>query len=64
MKLNEKRVRLFTFNMAGDRCYFCTTIFFKHIPGVETMMDDVILWGSTREEQDERLRTVLDPTLN
>lgn len=35
---------------------------FEHIPGVETMMDDIIVWGSTREEHDERLRKVLDKT--
>uniref|UniRef100_A0A674NW69 Gypsy retrotransposon integrase-like protein 1 n=1 Tax=Takifugu rubripes TaxID=31033 RepID=A0A674NW69_TAKRU len=35
---------------------------FEHIPGVETMMDDIIVWGSTREEHDRRLRQVLDKT--
>lgn len=35
---------------------------FEHIPGVETMMDDIIVWGSNREEHDERLRKVLDKT--
>ncbi|XP_038829609.1 chloride channel protein 2-like [Salvelinus namaycush] len=35
---------------------------FKHIPGVETMMDDIIVWGSTKEEHDMRVRQVLDLT--
>lgn len=26
------------------------------------MMDDIIVWGSTREEHDERLRQMLDKT--
>ena len=32
---------------------------FEHIPGVNTMMDDVIVWGTTQEEHDDRLREVL-----
>lgn len=35
---------------------------FEHIPGVETVMDDIIVCGSTREEHNERLRQVLDKT--
>ncbi len=33
---------------------------FETIEGVETMMDDIIIWGSTKEEHDARLRKVLD----
>ncbi|XP_030854482.1 uncharacterized protein K02A2.6-like [Strongylocentrotus purpuratus] len=32
---------------------------FAHIPGVNTMMDDVIVWGTTQQEHDDRLREVL-----
>ena len=32
---------------------------FQHIPGVNTMMDDVIVWGSTQKEHDDRLKQVL-----
>lgn len=35
---------------------------FEHIPGVTTMMDDVIVWGSTREEHDTRVRQMLERT--
>lgn len=34
----------------------------EHIPGVQTLMDDIIVWGSTQEEHDKRLRQVLDKT--
>ncbi|XP_041485958.1 uncharacterized protein K02A2.6-like [Lytechinus variegatus] len=33
---------------------------FVDIPGVNTMMDDIVVWGSTQEEHDDRLRKVLD----
>ena len=33
---------------------------FAHVPGVNTMMDDIVVWGSTQEEHDDRLRKVLD----
>lgn len=33
---------------------------FGHKPGVETMMDDIIVWRATGEEHDKRLRQVLD----
>ena len=32
---------------------------FEHIPGVNTMMDDVIVWGTTQQEHDDRLKEVL-----
>lgn len=37
-------------------------LIFEHIPRVETMMDDIIIWGSTKEEHDARVRQVLDLT--
>lgn len=33
---------------------------FAHIPGVNTMMDDIVVWGSTQQEHDTRLKQVLD----
>ncbi|XP_063952169.1 uncharacterized protein K02A2.6-like [Lytechinus pictus] len=33
---------------------------FVDVPGVNTMMDDIVVWGSTQEEHDDRLRKVLD----
>lgn len=33
---------------------------FEHLPGVETMMDDIVVWGSTREEHDARVKGVLE----
>ena len=33
---------------------------FAHVPGVNTMMDDIIVWGSTQEEHDTRLKQVLE----
>ena len=33
---------------------------FAHVPGVNTMMDDIIVWGSTQAEHDTRLKQVLD----
>lgn len=33
---------------------------FVQVPGVNTMMDDIVVWGSTQEEHDDRLKKVLD----
>ena len=33
---------------------------FEHMDGVTTMMDDIIVWASTKQEHDQRLRKVLD----
>ena len=33
---------------------------FENIPNVDTSMDDIIIWGSTREEHDASVRRVLD----
>ncbi|XP_072769847.1 LETM1 domain-containing protein 1 isoform X1 [Nerophis lumbriciformis] len=78
MKLDEESSRLCTFNTPEGRYRFLRLpygilsapevyhktihMIFEHIPGVETMMDDIIVWGSTRKEHDERLRQVLDKT--
>ena len=32
---------------------------FGDLPGVETDIDDILVWGPTKEEHDERLSTVL-----
>ena len=78
MRLDEESSRLCTFNTPEGRYRFLRLpygiqsapevyhktihMIFEHIPGVDTMMDDVIVWGSTRQEHDERLRQVLDKT--
>lgn len=78
MRLDEESSRLCTFNTPEDRYRFLRLpygilsapevyhktihMIFEHIPRVETMMDDIIVWGSTREEHDKRLRQVLDKT--
>lgn len=33
---------------------------FERLPGVETIMDDIIMWGSTGQEHDAWLGHVLD----
>uniref|UniRef100_A0A3Q2DAV3 ribonuclease H n=1 Tax=Cyprinodon variegatus TaxID=28743 RepID=A0A3Q2DAV3_CYPVA len=78
LRLDEESSRLCTFNTPEGRYRFLRLpygilsapevyhktihMIFEHIPGVETMMDDIIVWGSTRAEHDERLRQVLDKT--
>lgn len=78
MRLDEESSRLCTFNTPEGRYRFLRLpygiqsapevyhktihMIFEHIPGVDTMMDDIIVWGSTRQEHDERLRQVLDKT--
>lgn len=78
MKLDEESSRLCTFNTPEGRYRFLRLpygilsapevyhktihMIFEHIPRVETMMDDIIVWGATREEHDKRLRQVLDKT--
>ena len=78
MKLNEASSRLCTFNTPEGRYRFLRLPYgilsapevyhktihtiFENIPGVTTMMDDVIVWGSTKMEHDTRLRQVLDRT--
>lgn len=78
MKLDDASSRLCTFNTPEGRYRFLRLPYgilsapevyhktihtiFEHIPGVTTMMDDVIVWGSTKEEHDTRLRQVLERT--
>ncbi|XP_054590187.2 retrovirus-related Pol polyprotein from transposon 412 [Nothobranchius furzeri] len=78
LRLDEESSRLCTFNTPEGRYRFLRLpygilsapevyhktihMIFEHIPGVETMMDDIIVWGTTREEHDQRLRQVLDKT--
>ena len=33
---------------------------YEGLPGVNTMMDDIIVWGTTQEEHDKRLRQVME----
>ncbi|KAL6462117.1 hypothetical protein MHYP_G00285390 [Metynnis hypsauchen] len=35
---------------------------YEHIEGVDTSMDDIIVWGATKEEHDSRLKQVLEAT--
>ena len=35
---------------------------FEHIEGVDTTMDDIIVWSSTKAEHDDRLRDVFETT--
>ena len=78
LKLEEDSSKLCTFNTPEGRYRFLRLpygilsapevyhktihMILEHIPGVDTMMDDRIVWGSTREEHDTRLRQVLDKT--
>ncbi|XP_071032017.1 LOW QUALITY PROTEIN: uncharacterized protein [Oncorhynchus clarkii lewisi] len=78
MKLDDASSRLCTFNTPEGRYRFLCLpygilsapevyhkpihMIFEHIPGVETMIDDIIVWGSTKEEHNARVRQVLDLT--
>ena len=33
---------------------------YEHLDGVDTSMDDIIVWGSAKAEHDERLKNVLE----
>lgn len=76
MKLDENSSKLCTFNTPFGRYKFLRLPFgicsapevfhkaihmlFEHIEGVDTSMDDIIVWGSSVEEHDARLRQVLN----
>ncbi len=76
LKLDEASSKLCTFNTPEGRYRFLRLpygilsapevyhktihMIFEHLPGVETMMDDIIVWGSNRQEHDARLRQVLE----
>lgn len=69
MRLDEENSRLCTFNTPEGRYRFICLpygilsapevyhktihMIFEHIPRVETMMDDIIVWGATREVLDK-----------
>ena len=38
----------------------CMSEMVEDIPGVEVIVDDILVWGSTVEEHDERLQMTLD----
>ena len=50
----------FGISMAPEAFHRKIHCLFEDLEGVDTMMDDIIVWGSTREEHDERLRKVLE----
>jgi len=76
LRLDEESSKLCTFTTTEGRYRFLRLpcgilsapevykktihMIFEHIPGVETMMDDIIVWGLNREEHNGRLRQVLD----
>uniref|UniRef100_A0A8C4RHI8 Gypsy retrotransposon integrase-like protein 1 n=1 Tax=Erpetoichthys calabaricus TaxID=27687 RepID=A0A8C4RHI8_ERPCA len=78
LKLDESSSKLCTFNTPFGRYQFLRLPFgiasapevyhktihmiFEHFDGVDTSMDDIIVWGSSKEEHDERLKKVLDAT--
>lgn len=65
-KIDEERLR--TFNTPEGRYRFLClqynilSALCQHIAGLHTMMDDIIVWGTTREEHNKRLRQMLDKT--
>ena len=76
LKLDEESSKLCTFNTPFGRYGYLRLPFgvscapeiyhrtihklFENIPNVDTSMDDIIIWGSTREEHDASVRRVLD----
>ena len=78
MKLDTASSKLCTFNSPFGRYRFLRLPFgiasapevyhktihmiYEHLDGVDTSMDDIIVWGSTKAEHDERLRNVLEAT--
>jgi len=76
LKLDEASSRLCTFNTPFGRFRFLRLPFgvnsapevfhrtvkqlFEGIEGVETYIDDLLIWGETKEQHDYRLRQVLE----
>lgn len=74
--LDPASQKLTTFNTPFGRYCFCRMPFgiksaqelfqkrisqhFRHIPGVEVDIDDILVWGENREQHDQRLRQVLE----
>ncbi|XP_057709985.1 uncharacterized protein K02A2.6-like [Corythoichthys intestinalis] len=80
MKLDEPSSKLCTFNSPFGRYRFLRLPFgiasapevyhktinmiYEHVEGVDTSMDDIIIWGATKAQHDERLKAVLKATRN
>ena len=78
MKLDEDSNKLCVFNTPFGRYKFLRLPFgipsvpevyhkkvhmlFEHIEGVDTTMDNIIVWGSTKAKHDDRLREVFETT--
>lgn len=78
MKLDDSSSRLCTFNSPFGRYRFLRLPFgissapevyhkainmiYEHLDGVDTSMDDIIIWATTKSEHDKRLKAVLDAT--
>ena len=78
MKLDNESSKLCTFNSPFGRYKFLRLPFgiasapevyhktihmiYEHLEGVDTSMDDIIVWGSTKAEHDERLKQFLKAT--
>ena len=76
MRLNEKSSEMCTFNTPFGRYQYLRLPFgtssapeiyhrvihtlFAHLEGVDTSMDDIIVWGSNKEEHDKRLEKVME----
>lgn len=76
MKLDQNSSKLTCFNTPFGRYRFLRLPFgitsvpeiyhrtihmiYEHIPGCTTMMDDIIVWGSTLQEHNQRLQQVFD----
>ncbi len=78
LKLNDASSKLCSFNTPYGRYCFLRLPFgiasapevyhktvymiYEHMDGVDTSMDDIIVWGASKEEHDARLRRVLEAT--
>ncbi len=78
LKLDDASSKLCSFNTPYGRYCFLRLPFgiasapevyhktvhmiYEHLDGVDTSMDDIIVWGASKEEHDARLRRVLEAT--
>lgn len=78
LKLDSASSKLCTFNSPFGRYRFLRLPFgiasapevyhktihmiYEHLEGVDTSMDDIIIWGSSKAEHDKRLKSVLEAT--
>ena len=76
MRLNKKSSEMCTFNTPLGRYQYLRLPFrvssapeiyhrvihtlLAHLEGVDTSMDDIIVWGSNKEEHDKRLEKVME----